>query len=108
MNKFLKITGITIISILVFIYAAVLFVLPNAVKLDKFKPDLQKIVKEQTDLLVDFERAKISVTPLLSAGITADNISVKLPDESDFVSSDTLTVRVSIPHLLFKTIKITK
>ena len=108
MKKFLKITGISIISIIVVLYAAFLFLIPNIVKIDKFKPDLQKIVQEQTDLLFNFDKAKISVTPLLSAGLTADNISVKLPDESDFVKADNLTLRISLPHLLFKTIKVTK
>ena len=48
MNKFFKITGITIGSILVLFYIAFLFVLPNAVKLEKYKADIQKIVQEQT------------------------------------------------------------
>ena len=108
MKKFFKIVGITFASILILVYAAFLFVIPNVIKLEKFKPDLQKIVKEQTNLDFDFNKAKISVTPLLSAGLKADNISIKLPDESNFVDADNLTFRISLPHLLFKTIKVTK
>ncbi|MBQ9245936.1 AsmA family protein [bacterium] len=108
MKRIIKISGITILSILVLIYAAFMFILPNVVKIEKYKPDLQKIVKEQTNLLFDFDNAKISVTPMLSAGLSANNISIKLPDESDFVSADSLIARISIPHLLFKTIKVTK
>ncbi len=108
MKKFIKVTGITIISIIIVLYLAFLFVLPNVVNIDKFKPDIQKIVKEQSNLNFDFEKAKISVTPLLSAGITMNGITVKLPDSSELAVANSLTARISLPHLLFKTIKVTK
>ena len=106
--KILKIAGITLGSIIILLYAAFLFILPNVVNIDKFKPEIQKIAKEQADLNLNFDKAKISVTPLLSAGLKADNISVTLPDESPLVNADNLTLRVSLPHLLFKTVKVTK
>ncbi len=108
MKKFLKITGITIISVLVLLYLAFLFVLPNALDLNKFKPDLQKIVQEQTNLKLEFDNPKISVTPLLGAGISADNIRIKLPDESELLAADNLLTRISLPHLLFLTVKVSK
>ncbi len=106
--KFLKITGIVIGSFIVLLYASFLFILPNVVKIDKYKPDIQKLVSEQTNLNLDFDKAKISVTPLLSAGIKADNISIKLPDDSELAHAESLTARVSLPHLLFKTVKVSK
>ena len=108
MKKFLKITGITIISVLVLLYLAFLFVLPNALDLNKFKPDLQKIVQEQTNLKLEFDNPKISVTPLLGAGISADNIRIKLPNESELLAADNLLTRISLPHLLFLTVKVSK
>ena len=108
MKKFIKVAGITFISILTVLYLSFLFILPNVVKLDKFKPDIQKMVKEQTNLILDYGKAKISVTPLLSAGIKIDGISVKLPDDSELAVANSLTTRISLPHLLFKTIKVTK
>ena len=106
MKKFLKVTGITILSILAFLYLAFLFILPNAVDLNKFKPDIQKIAKEQANLIVEFENAKISVTPLLSAGITAENIKVKLPDESELLSADSFKGRIALPSLFLLTVKV--
>ena len=50
MKKFFKITGIFILSVLFVLYLAFLFVLPNQIDLNKYKPDLQKLVKENTDL----------------------------------------------------------
>ena len=53
--KILKILGITVLSILVLLYLAFLFVLPNVVKLNDFKPMVQQIAKEQANLNVDFD-----------------------------------------------------
>ncbi len=106
MKNFLKITGITILSILVILYLAFLFILPNVVDLNKFKPELQKIVKEQANLIFDFDNAKISTTPLLSAGIVADNIKIKLPDDSELLSADSFKGRISLPSLFLLTVKV--
>lgn len=106
MKKFLKIFGFCILGIIVLAYLSFLFVLPNAVDINKFKPDVQKIVKEQTNLDLNFENAKIITTPLLSAGIKADNISVKLPDGSVLFSADDLKTRVALPSALLLTVKV--
>ncbi len=106
MKKFFKILGITIISIVVLLYLAFLFVLPKAVDLNKFKPDLQQIVKEQTNLTLDFDNPQITVTPLLSAGITADNVKIKLPDNSEVITSDNFKARIALPSLFLLTVKI--
>ena len=81
--KILKILGITVLSILVLLYLAFLFVLPNVVKLNDFKPMIQQIAKEQANLNVDFDNAKIIVTPLLSVGAKVDNLKVTFADNSE-------------------------
>lgn len=106
MKKFFRILGITIISILAILYIAFLFVLPNAVDLNKLKPDIQKIVKEQANLILDFKNAKISTTPLLSAGIIIDEIKVTLPDNSELVTADKFKGRIALPSLLLLTVKV--
>ncbi len=106
MKKFFKITGILVITLIIVFYLSFLFILPRAVDLNKFKPELQKLVKEQTNLILDFDNPQITVTPLLSAGVKADNLSIKLPDESDFVSADSFTGRIALPSLLFLTVKV--
>ena len=107
MKKFFKVTGIVLASILVLLYLAILFVVPNAIDLNQFKPEIQKIAKEQANLIVDFENPRISITPLLSAGIITDKISVKLPDESDVITADSFKGRISLPSLLLLTVKVT-
>ncbi len=108
MKKIFKISGLIIGLILVIFYISFLFILPNSVDLNKFKPEIQKIVKEQANLNIDFDNSQISVTPLLSAGVTANNISVNLPDESNLLKADSFTGRISLPHLLFLTVKVSK
>jgi len=106
MKKFLKVLGITIITIIILVYLAFLFILPNVVDLNKFKPDIQKITKEQTNLNLDFNNPKISVTPWLEAGFTADDIKITLPDNSEIITADFIKGRISIPALFLKTFRI--
>lgn len=106
MKKFLKILGITIISIFAILYLCFIFVLPNIIDLNKFKPEIQNILKEQTNLTLDFDNPKISVTPFLAAGLKADNISVKLPDNSNLFTADSFLGRISLPNLLLLRVKV--
>ncbi len=106
MKKFIKILGFTLIIVIVILYLAFLFVLPKVVDLNKFKPDIQKIAKKQTNLNLDFENPQISVTPLLEAGFTADNIKITLPDDSNILTADSLKGRISIPFILLKTFRV--
>ena len=105
MNKFWKIFGITMLSLALVLYLSFLLVLPN-IDINKFKPEVQKIAKEQAKLNINFENAKIVTTPLLGAGIKAENISIKLPDESLLFSADSFRTRISLPHLFFLTVKV--
>ena len=106
MKKFFKYFGFTILGILLVLYISFLFILPNAVDLNKYKADIQKIIRDQAKLNINFENPKIITTPLLGAGIKADNISVKLPDESVLFSADNLKTRISIPSLFLLTVKV--
>ncbi len=106
MKKFLTITGYTVLTIIILLYLSFLFVLPHVVDINKFKPEIQKIAQEQAKLNINFENAKIITTPLLGAGIKADNITVKLPDDSLLFSADSLKTRVAIPSIFLLTVKV--
>ena len=105
MNK-LKIFGFSLLGIVVLFYLSFLFILPNAINLNKFKPEIQKIAKEVANLSVDFENAKIITTPLLAAGIKTDNISIKLPDNSTLFEASNFKTRIALPSLFLLTVKI--
>lgn len=106
MKRFLKYIGFTVAGLLALGYLGFLFVLPNVVDLNKFKPDIQKLAEEQAKLKVNFENVKIITTPLLGAGIKADNISVKLPDDSLLFSADNFKIRISLPSIFLLTVKV--
>ena len=59
MKTFFKWFGIASGSLLLILYLAFLFVLPNALDLNQFKPDIQKVAKDYAQLDVNFENAKI-------------------------------------------------
>jgi len=106
MNKFLKIFGFCILGVVVLAYLSFLFILPNVIDINKFKPDIQNILKEQTKLNINFENAKIITTPLMGVGVKADNLSVTLPDNSVLFSADSLKTRVALPSLALLTVKV--
>lgn len=106
MKKFLKILGISVISILAILYISFLLILPNAIDLNKFKPLVQQLAKEQAMLNVDFANAKISTTPLLHAGVIVEGVNIKLLDDSELLSTEKIKARISLPHLLLLTVRI--
>lgn len=106
MSRGLKIFLYVLGSIFALFYVAFLFVLPNVIDINQYKPDLQKIVKEQTNFGLNFENAKIITTPLFGIGVKADNISVTLPDNSVLFSADSLKTRVALPSLALLTVKV--
>ncbi|MCQ2754457.1 MAG: AsmA family protein, partial [bacterium] len=106
MKNFWKIAGFTALGIFAVIYLGFLFVLPNVIDLNQFKPEVQKIAKEQANLSVDFENPKIITTPLFGVGIKTDKISVKLPDNSVLFSADSLKTRVALPSIFVWTVKV--
>ena len=106
MKKGFKIFGFTMLGIALLTYLSFLFILPNAIDINKFKPEIQKVIKDQTNISIDFENAKIITTPLLGAGIKANNIVVKLPDDSLLFSAESFKTRVAIPSIFILTAKI--
>ena len=105
MKKFLICFLGTIAALLLIIYVAFLFVLPNVIDLTKYLPEIQKVVKEQADLDLSVENPKISTNWLLQAGIKTGKLSVNLPDGSTLIKTDGLKFRISLPNLIFLTVK---
>ena len=106
MKNFLKITGFVVLGIVLAAYLCFLFVLPNVVDLNQYKPLVKDLAKEQGRVDVDFDNAKVITTPLLGAGVKLDNVSVKLPDGSILFAADGIKTRISVPSLLLLTVKV--
>ena len=105
MNKY-KIAGISVISVIVILYAVFLFVLPNAVNLNNYKEDIQKIVKDSAKLDIDAKNIKLVTTPKLAAGVEIDGLTVGYPGGEKIVSADNALVRVKLLPFLWKTLQL--
>ncbi|MCR5265641.1 MAG: hypothetical protein K6E29_03500 [Cyanobacteria bacterium RUI128] len=105
MNKWLKITGIALLSIFAFLYIAFL-VLPYMVKLDNYIPMLQEIVKEQTNLNLEVKNPRLVTTPILEAGFKTDGIKITLDDGTPVLDSDGIKAKVFLPSVSFLTVRV--
>ncbi len=106
MKKVLNILGLSLLGIIAVAYLCFLFVLPNVINLNKYKPMIKDIVKEQAKLDIDFSEVKAFTTPLLGAGAKFKDVSIKLPDGSLFLSSDKAKAGISLPSLILMTINV--
>ncbi len=106
MKKTTKILLYCASGIIVLLYAAFLFVLPNVIDISQYKSDIQQIVKEQAKLDLDYENMKLVTTPYLAVGFKADNLSISMPDKSEIFRADSIRTAVSIPQLLLLTVKV--
>ena len=106
MKKFFIYAGITLAAVLVILYLAFLFILPNVVDLNKYLPDIQKTVKEQLNLNLEVQNPKLVTTPILEAGVKADKVKVSLADGSPVLDTDKFKVKLSLPSLLILSVRV--
>ena len=106
MKKFLQILGFVVLGIICAAYLCFLFVLPNVINLNQYKPLVQDIAKEQANLGVDFGEVKVITTPLLGAGVNINDIKITLPDGSLLFTAENLKTRVAIPSIFLLTAKV--
>ena len=106
MKKFFQILGITVLALILIVYLCFLFVLPNVIDVNKYKPFIKDFVKEQSNIDLNLGDIKLITTPLLGAGIKVDGITATLPDGSLLLSAEELKTRIAIPSLALLTIKV--
>lgn len=106
MKKVLKILGIIFGVILIGLYAGFLFVLPRVIDITPYKEQIKQIAKEQANIDIDYKNEKLVTTPFLGVGFKADDIKISLPDKTTIFSSDNIKAVVSLPHLLFLTVRV--
>ena len=106
MKKFFKILGCFVLFVLAVLYLGFLFVIPRVIDINPYKAEIQRIVKEQTSLDLEFSDIEPVTTPFLGVGFKADNIKLNLPDTSLLFSSDSIKATASIPSLLLMTVRV--
>lgn len=107
-KKIFKFFSIAIGLFLSILYLVVLFVVPNVLDLNKFKPQIQQLAKESSGLSVDASNLKLVVTPLLKAGVIVENLSVKYNNDETLVTSEKSLVLLNLPRLVLQEIEIAK
>ena len=108
MKTFWKILGFTALTVIILVYLAFLFILPNKIDINSYKGDLQKLVLESSGMTLDFDDAKVITTPALEAGIKIKGLNVKLPDGSPLIETDGIKVKLSLPNLLLLTVRVSQ
>ena len=107
MKRAFKVAGFGFLAILLVLYSIFLFVLPRTIDLEKYKPDVQKFVKDNTGLTLDYNNVKFVTSPLLEAGIQTNDITLKLPDNSVLFSADKFKGKIFLPELLWSGVRVT-
>ncbi|MCR5260475.1 MAG: hypothetical protein K6C94_01420 [Candidatus Gastranaerophilales bacterium] len=106
MKKFLKIVGILFLVLFVCLYFEFLFVFPDKIDLNKYKPALVAAAKREANLNVDFSNVKLVTTPFFAVGIKIDDLKITLPDNSLLFSADSIKTDVSMPNTIILALKV--
>ena len=96
MKKFIKILSITFLSFIGILYLLFLIV-PPFINLDKYKPQIQQLVKENSKLNLDYSKLQLYTTPLLSAGVILKDINVTFDDNTSILKTDKIKAGIAVP-----------
>lgn len=105
--KAFKISG-GILSIFVALYLAFLFVLPNAIDLNKYSPQITKVIQNNTGYQTIIENLKVKTYWNLAIGASANKADLLDANGEKFAQINGLQIKVSLLPLLMKKIRITE
>lgn len=106
--KALKIVLFSILALLVIVYLAFLFVLPYAVDLNQYSPQITKLIQDNTGFQVELKGLKVKTSWNLSAGASIDKTDLKYTTGEKFAQINNLQIKLSIIPLFFKQIRVDK
>ena len=84
MKNVLKYIGFCFLGVVILLYLAFLIV-PPFINLDNYKSEIQKLVKENSKLNIDYSSLKLYSTPLLSIGVDVKDINIFYDDDSSLL-----------------------
>ncbi len=108
MMKYLKISFISIISILIIFYFSFLFILPNIINLNNYKKLIKEEVNKSAKLNIEVENLKLKTTVGLKIAVVIDNLKVDYLKEGNFSEVKKIEILVPLYPFLFKTFQIDK
>jgi len=106
--KVLKIISIAVFSLVIAIYLAFLFILPNAIDLNKYSPQLAKAIQDSTGVQVHISGLKVKTAWNLTAGAFVDKTDLNYPTGKKFAQINGLQVRLSLLPMFLGVVKVEK
>jgi hypothetical protein len=106
--KVLKYILISVFSLMLIVYLSFLFVLPNIVNLDKYTPQVTKLIEDTTGFQVKIKGLKVKTSWNLAAGVLIKKSDFRYPTGEKFAQVNNLDVRFSLFSFMFKKIKFDK
>ncbi len=106
MNKFLKYTLISVMSIIVVLYITFLFVpffLTGTI--NSYSGEISNVVEKACGFKVKLENMKILATPKLTVGAQIGHLEVALPTGETFLTIDNAQAKMSLIPLLVKKVE---
>lgn len=106
--KALRIVVLSVLSIFVAGYLAFLFVLPYAIDLNTYSPQITKTIQRNTGLNVTIKGLKVRTAWNLSAGALIDKTDLKYPEGQKFAQINNMDIKLSLIPLLWGQIQLDK
>ena len=106
--KVLKIILVSILLIFITTYLAFLFMLPNTINLNRYAPQMTKIIQDNIGFRAELNGLKLKTAWNLSAGAMIDKIDLKYSTGEKFAQINGMQIRLSLIPFLFGNIKIDK
>lgn len=91
-----------------FLYASFLFIIPNVININNFTPQISKQIEDITGFKLELINPKLKTTWKLSIKVSAQKISLKYSDGSDFASLKEPSVELNLPTLILKHLNLDK
>jgi hypothetical protein len=104
--KILKIVLLSLVSVFVAVYLAFLFILPYAIDLDKYAPQLTNEIQKNTGFKVNVKGLKVKTAWNLSGGAMIDKTDLMYPTGEKFAQINNLEVKLSLLPLFLGQIRV--
>lgn len=104
--KAFKVIFISVLTLAIAAYLGFLFVLPYCIDLNKYSPQITKIIQDNSDIQVELSGLKVKTGWDFSAGAFVDKTDLKYKNGEKFAQINDLEVDLSLLSLLFDNIKI--
>lgn len=106
--KALRIVFFSILSVFSALYLTFLFVLPYAIDLNKYSPQIAKAIHDNTGLEITIKGLKVRTAWNLSAGALVNKTDLKYPEGKKFAQINNMDIKLSLIPLLWGQIQLDK